>query len=211
MQVKQHHRLVGALKVADDVSGMERRRDIKPHVLKIACGALLVPLTLEPVVAGHHLAVCIKHDHVIDIVVFGRIDGAASNLDRFGIVAFEFFPDGIEALLVTAVRAVKKVVLVASVPRVVLKEIQTLAVCPYKVCEFSLLLFDDIAQKGIEVRDVDRVISAAHGAIGHIVDDLLPAFELLLQCRFMRAVDDKSRYGCGELVVDSLKMLLNAV
>ena len=63
----------------------------------------------------------------------------------------------------------------------------------------------------MEVRDVDRAISAAHSAIGHIVDDLLPAFELLLQRRFMRAIDDEGRYGCGELVVDSLKMLLNAV
>ncbi len=26
----------------------------------------------------------------------------------------------------------------------------------------------------------------------------------------MRAIDDEGRYGCGELVVDSLKMLLNA-
>ena len=77
--------------------------------------------------------------------------------------------------------------------------------------ELSFLLPDGIAQKGMEVRDVERVVSAAHGAIGHVVDDLLPAFELLLQCRFMRAVDDKSRYGRGELVVDSLKMLLNTV
>lgn len=116
MQVKKYHRLVRALEVADDVSGMEGRWDIEPHVLKIACGARLVPLTLEPVVAGHYLAVRIEYGHVVDIVIFIWVDGATSDLDGFGIVAVEFFPDGIEALLIAAIRAVKEVVLVTPVP-----------------------------------------------------------------------------------------------
>ena len=209
MQVKQHHGLVRALEVTDDVSGMEGRWDIEPHVLKIACGARLVPLAFVTVVAGHHLATRIEHDDVIGIVVFVWVDGTTSDPDGFGIVAVEFFPDGIEAFLIAAIRAVKTVALVAPVPRVVLKEIQAMAVRPFKVRELSLLLPDDIAQKGVEVRDVECVIPAAHGAIGHIADDLLPALELLLQRCFMRAMDDESCYGCGELVVDSLKMLLN--
>ena len=144
-------------------------------------------------------------------MVFFWVDGTTGDPDGFGIVTVELFPDGIEALLITAVRAVKIADLPAPVPRVVLKEVQALTVRPFKVREFSFLLLDDIAQKGMEVRDDDRVISAAHGAIGHIVDDLLPAFELLLQRCFMRAIDNESRYGRGEIVVDSLKMLLNTL
>ena len=144
-------------------------------------------------------------------MVFFWVDGTTSDPDGFGIVTVELFPDGIEALLITAVRAVKIADLPAPVPRVVLKEVQALTVRPFKVRELSFLLLDDIAQKGMEVRDDDRVVSAVHGAIGHIVDDLLPAFELLLQRCFMRAIDNESRYGRGELVVDSLKMLLNTL
>ena len=142
-------------------------------------------------------------------MIFVWVDGTTSDPDGFGIVTVELFPGCIEALLITAVRAVKTTALPAPVPRVALKEVQALTVRPFKVRELSFLLLNDIAQKGMEVRDVDRVISATHGAIGHGVDDLLPAFELLLQRCFMRAVDDESRYGRGELVVDSLKMLLN--
>ena len=60
LQVKQHHRLVGALEVADDVSGMEGRWDIKPHVLEIAGGARLVPLAFVAVIARHYFAVRIE-------------------------------------------------------------------------------------------------------------------------------------------------------
>ena len=91
----------------------------------------------------------------------------------------------------------------------VLKEIQEMVVNPFKVRELSLFLLDHIAQKGMEVRDVECVIPAAHGEVGHAIDDLLPALELLLQRCFVRAMDDEGRYGRGELVVNSLKMLLN--
>ena len=178
LHIEKQHGVARVAVTTNDVAGVEWRRDVKPHQLKSESGVFALAFHVDAAqLAVHNFAFCVEHEPVGGIVVFVRIDRAARYFYRGRILLLKLIPDCLETFFVAGVGAIIAPALMGT-SRLVLKEIHVLARL-FEPGDFLALPSDDVAKKDMEVGDIERAVSPVHRTIGHVVDDLLPALDLL--------------------------------